>query len=473
MREVGADLFALLKGSLVCMAVPLFFGLPTGFTAWLVVNAVLIVPLMLVAVVGHETAHVLAAVAVGMKPYRVAIGAGRTIFEWRAGGVRIDVHALLFGGLTFVGTDERRWLRLRWWIVFAAGPLSSLLLALLARHLMVLAVGVNTDCAELTHTFAPATVFWYATILTLAGSIVPMRLKASVGELRTDAWMLLTLPFCDEARLADCRATGHIAEAIEDMHELRWDDALACCDRAAAVAADSYAVSICRGTVLMGKGDFGRGRDETMALLSRTPPLPFHRLVALNNIAWADLLLAKPDLLGEADKYSAEAIKAHPQSSAFQGTRALLLIQTGRIDEGIKLGLQAFRTNLETRNRAANACSLAIGFARKGKRDEAGDWIETARELDPQCLLLPRAVEETDGERIAERADTRGRQWIPTAPAQAWRFWPRRSLAVVFLLMLVLMLFRMRTFAEEETSVDDADAAGVSNTPDASVPPHD
>jgi hypothetical protein len=80
----------------------------------------------------------------------------------------------------------------------------------------------------------------------------------------------------------------------------------------------------------------------------REGPAPRGRTVAsraihLNNLAWADLMLADPGLVAEANAASARAIELLPGPSAIWGTRALALIATSHFAEGIAMAQKAFK----------------------------------------------------------------------------------------------------------------------------------
>lgn len=80
-RDLFADVTALLRGSLAPMLLVFLFGY--GFAdegiAWLPLNVLLVIPLSFVAVALHEGGHAAAGLAVGMRPFRIVMGMGRTI----------------------------------------------------------------------------------------------------------------------------------------------------------------------------------------------------------------------------------------------------------------------------------------------------------------------------------------------------------------------------------------------------------
>jgi hypothetical protein len=171
-REVAADLGAVLLGFVWPMAVLIVVGLPSGLTVWLAVNVLSVIPFIFLVVAAHETAHALVGRVVGMKPFRILLGSGRTIFEARIGECRVDVHARFFGGFTFLGTSANRWVRLRFWVSIAAGPAFSVALVLLLTH-----IRGNRDFAELSTSWSVSAVVWFASAFVAAGSVIPFHLR--------------------------------------------------------------------------------------------------------------------------------------------------------------------------------------------------------------------------------------------------------------------------------------------------------
>jgi hypothetical protein len=123
--------------------------------------------------------------------------------------------------------------------------------------------------------------------------------------------------------------------------------------------------------------------------------------IHLNDLAWADLMLADPELVVEANGASARAIELLPGPPAIWGTRAFALIATSHFAEGIALARKAFKKEKDPRYRALQACVVAIGYARNWRFADSERWQALARSLDPRCDLLERVTQELDARRPA------------------------------------------------------------------------
>jgi hypothetical protein len=97
-------------------------------------------------------------------------------------------------------------------------------------------------------------------------------------------------------------------------------------------------------------------------------------------------------LRDEADVLSAEAIAALPKMPGVLGTRGSVLVWLGRPEEGLPLLERSFAAHETPRDRATNACTLAMGYHARGDTRGAVRWLEIARRLYGRCLLLDRAA---------------------------------------------------------------------------------
>src|SRR5262245_20725927 len=84
-------------------------------------------------------------------------------------------------------------------------------------------------------------------------------------------------------------------------------------------------------------GEFEPAQERLCLILAAMPADDPLRRHALSALAWVDLLLGNPALVAEADRVSAELIGLEPWEPSFQSTRGALLVETGHIEEGMRL----------------------------------------------------------------------------------------------------------------------------------------
>jgi tetratricopeptide (TPR) repeat protein len=148
---------------------------------------------------------------------------------------------------------------------------------------------------------------------------------------------------------------------------------------------------------LLSLARFNEARECFLKILPRTDQDRFLHSILLNNIAYADALVGGPELLAEADRYSAEAMKTLSWVPSIKGTRGTVLSELGKLDEAVPLLREVMLTHDDPHNRAQNACLLAIAEARRGDLVAARRYLEEARKFDPKCFLLERAQNFLDG----------------------------------------------------------------------------
>lgn len=99
------------------------------------------------------------------------------------------------------------------------------------------------------------------------------------------------------------------------------------------------------------------------------------------------------DLLAEVDRYSLLALEVQPEVNTLKGTRGSILIEMGRVGEGVAMLEEVFRDADTTTDKAICAFYLALASLQKG--DEAGTrmWCEQLMQFGPSQWLVERAVE--------------------------------------------------------------------------------
>src|SRR5262249_5326615 len=103
---------------------------------WVGANAFVFCLAGLISVTLHELGHAAVAAALRFKIFHVVVGAGWTVWRREVGGALVSVQAVPLFGCVVVASRVKAWLRLRLWLVHAAGPAASLLCFLSARHAM-------------------------------------------------------------------------------------------------------------------------------------------------------------------------------------------------------------------------------------------------------------------------------------------------------------------------------------------------
>jgi predicted Zn-dependent protease len=145
-----------------------------------------------------------------------------------------------------------------------------------------------------------------------------------------------------------------------------------------------------KATGQVGLGQYEAARETLLTLLAEHADKDAHRAMLDNNLAWTDLMSERAEWLPEADVASAEAYALLPWVPAIQSTRGLLLVETGRIDEGIRLLKRALAGAERRVSKASTLCSLAVAECYRGNAQTAQLLAARARRCSPRCEVLPR-----------------------------------------------------------------------------------
>lgn len=322
----------------------------------------------LLSVFPHELAHALAFRVLGGHAHLIEIGRGPRGRRRRFLGLDWRIRSIASTGVTYGSLLSADRYRLRSWWVSAAGPGSH-----------VLAIGAGVGVMSWTSSVVLAWIardFVIANGIDLWQNLRPTRWKSEHGEIRSDGAALLEIPRMD-------------------AREIQWE--LACSFDAA-------------------HQDYGVGPDAQRALgrlrrLRERDDLESFGPAFLDaGIAWCLLLLGDARGAAEAERRSAAAWEqARAQRlrtedleelalaeifPTFEAIRGCALMETGSLEEGGRMVMNALKRLEDRYLEALFMCFLARGARRHGEHGFAKDLHEAVKRLDRNCPLLARLEDE-------------------------------------------------------------------------------
>ncbi len=338
-------------------------------------------------VVPHELGHALAASLLRLRVFTICLGwFGPIIWRWRIGRTDLFITAIPSGGYNLVAPPNLFLIRPRWMLMVAAGPLANVLLVLGAW-----AIPPRASTLEM---MVPP--FIAANVVILALTLFPYRYATRLGMVSSDGLTLLTTPFSSREVWKRRRALYFAWEGLDRVQQKEYADAIDWARQGLSEFPDDNSLRSVLGVAQLGTEDFAAARQTFVECLAACGEDLLQRALCLNNVAWCDLFLDPPLWLDEAESYSAEALRVAPWYAPFRGTRGMVLVESGELDEGIDLLLKALAGNRDRPSKATNACCLAIAFARKRDPDESRRYLAKARKLDAKCPLIARTEKELD-----------------------------------------------------------------------------
>lgn len=342
-------------------------------------------------IAAHELAHAAAGKALGVRIFRVAVGYGRILFSWRWAGIDWELHLWPFGGGTQMAYPPRQsGSRARFFGAVLAGPAMHVLLiaaaGVLPMILLILQGWFGVRAVDLLHW---ATLFSFINLVLLFSNLWPAKSGSAGGQPGTDGWQLLHL-LLQKPEEQENRALAYywlesmaLLERNDDSGALRW------IDQGLALNPEQPILRGLRGNALLKLKRFAEAREVYLELLSvESVKEPAFKHMVYNNIAYADILLQDPELLPEADRFSEEALRQIGWSSAVIGTRGAVLVEMGRLEDGIRFLKDALEKSRENGGKASNAYHLAVAERKRGNESESRRYLQLTRKYNPQYFLL-------------------------------------------------------------------------------------
>lgn len=359
---------------------------PDDLIGQFLVNFFLFFVFLVLTILPHELGHALVGRALGWNVQQIVVGLGKSLFKVRLAGMLFDFRSLPVAAVTWIAPNDTGWLRPKWFLIVLAGPLVNLLMALV----VIVSFGGSLCPLDLDFMPTPARLFVWANGWVLFINLWPWQPKASFGVL-TDGGQLLQLLSFSKKSIARLQALHYSFEAMASRE--RSDDAAArsWCEKGLALFPENVHLLNLSAITCLDEAKYEQAREMFLKLLANDRLRQNERAIYLNNLAYADGLSGNPAWLAEADAYSRDAYTLLPWVPAVVGTRGTVLVALGKFEEGLPLLQKSMEDAHAPRNKADNACHIAMAYTQAGKRDEATKYLQLARQLDNKSPLLSRA----------------------------------------------------------------------------------
>ncbi len=268
-------------------------------------DLLLLLGVLVVAVVGHEAAHALAARAVGHTLFEVQVGAG-PITSFRIGDVDVRIGPVPVGGSVQTGSPEAGGFRWRTAVVAAAGPAVNVVLAVAC-----LALGLRVGVAF--------------NVVAAAANLWPGR-RPSYGEPTSDGRVLLDLLRGDEDAVAAERSAWWAARAVRARDEGRLDDAAAIVAEGVAALGETRALLATAGAVAFARQRFAEVVDAYVELIDDERVSIPSRAAFAADAAWAACLSGDPAMGALARPWADLGVRLAPRDRRRRIIRGLALV---------------------------------------------------------------------------------------------------------------------------------------------------
>ncbi len=345
-------------------------------------------------IVLHELAHAGVGWLFDFRVFSIHIGMGKIVYSTRIRGVQWVWHLLPFGGLTMIATSNLAHYRLRRFFMVLAGP---------AVHAVVVVCMFALAPILITHdTDSILSGLYYMTIaLNIAAlllSLFPHKSVTALGNSGSDGLLLLQLPGMGDKELRLHYASYYVLEALDAIDLNNYPAARQWAEQGLVLYPENSTLLNACGVIYNYSNEHEKARQTYLRVLEANDLTGELKYIAMNNVAYANLMLEDSSLLGEADEYSAQAVKNVPWHPALIGTRGSVLVELGQVEAGLELLKTALKKSPHKRNKAENACGIALGELKRGRPIQAERYLEAARRFDPHCVLLERVTRKIHAE---------------------------------------------------------------------------
>lgn len=348
----------------------------------------------------HEFGHAFAARIVGISIKRVTIGVGREIMHFKLLGTTVVVTNRFSGGFTQPSKFEGNSLRARFLILTAGGSAFQLIVA----GLVLLLFGFRTDRIFLGWGFDLPGAFLVANVFTALYALLPLKIKVLGARMPFDGLKIIMLLTTGQKAIDQMRLHNMLLDASECFERKDYDTAITLFRECTTQYPTEYASRINLAFALMRTLKFDEAR-HIMSEILEDGRAKDYRALTYNNLAWLDLLSGDPACLAEADKYSKQALEANSKVPMFKGTRACVLIELDKAEDGIKLlnkQVNLKRPIDDKTNNAVGFLFMGYGLMKMGDIAAARSYLQKVNDRYAELnaeerFLFDRILERTNG----------------------------------------------------------------------------
>ncbi|MEY4550487.1 MAG: hypothetical protein RL685_6682 [Pseudomonadota bacterium] len=312
----------------------------------------------------HEAAHALAARSVGWHVSEIVLGFGRELLRFRIGNTRVRVRAMPIEGYVVPSPDTIEGARVKQAWIYAAGPLSELLVCWMvgsALDWQLPAPGDSIGRIALQSLWVAAALGTLCTLMPYSTRGHPsdgLGIFASLLVPSESFRQRLCWPFLSDTRrlllreqvaLAESRARDGLDQFPE---EPRLRGVLAVCQAASGEAQHAFDLL------------------EELGPLERQPSLVRAELLA--DAGWAVLFAGRQDLYSDAQRAVQHALELVPDDLHYQILLGRCHLEQGRAEHAYTQLMSAYKRTRDVDQEAQCVAYLALACAELARTDHSG-----------------------------------------------------------------------------------------------------
>jgi tetratricopeptide (TPR) repeat protein len=340
----------------------------------------------------HELGHFFAARTFGADVYKIQIGSGKLLGTFLLMGTPCAVHESLRSGMVLYGYSSAKNARKKMAVITAAAPLASIILAGASVSLLMLIWPLVESPFSIWHYPFAFLVGWTSPcLLFLPGVLLPYQYRYAGRKMKTDAMVLLQLPWMTDAEIEKIVSHARQLKAMVDDYDFittSLDEAL----RAVEITPKNP-VALHTAIHLLREAHDPRARDYFEKLLGLPLPTATRMRFIDRHLTYCletNTISFRSD---EMEKLSQELMETNPGNISVMGTRGSVLIDLGRVEEGSAMLKEVLEKTDSSIDKSYGNIFLALAEKQRGNLPLAREYAQKAVKVDPDCPALKRVTD--------------------------------------------------------------------------------
>ena len=282
-------------------------------------------------------------------------------------GLRLFLNHNFNSGLAYAAFDNLNLIRLKLLCYTSGGFLTNFFVA----AVLLLIFDFSIEASNGIHLSSAIVI---ANLITGFSVLIPHYSSYQGLRLYSDGLSLLRIPFHKKSQLIELSSVNELLDAFDLFESKKYEEAITIYENFQRKAVESKAADINLSIAHMKLGNFEKAIELMEGLLPLVEEEPFKSFKAYiyNGIAWEYLLVNK---LSEADKYSELAYKIDPNTEHIRGTRASVLIETGKYEEGKNLLINDVDFNFPNSQTLAASIYVGLAFHKLNEHKKAEKYV--------------------------------------------------------------------------------------------------
>lgn len=361
---------------------------------WIFLNLALFLLFSHIIILPHELGHAIVGKLLGMRVFRVAVGLGPVLFNKNIMGTTWEIKAIPLFGYTIVLNKTVKGFRFKKFFMLLGGISANIVMLLLIYSV----IPEGFSFWDVTESVSPLAVVLIINWTVIISSLLPIKFNlGTAGQAYSDGFQSVKTLFMKEEEISKELSAYYAFEGFYWRDSGDNERAKEWYEKGISAFPESYFCKNDLGVLSIRTGDFERAKDLFFELNSTEHDEKQQELLLKNNLAYIYSLIGDDNELAIADRLSEEVYDNNSWFRNYKCTRGIVLIETGRIDEGLELIYEGIEMNTTPEDTASDMCHIAIGEFRRGNIEKGQEYYLQAKKLVPDCSILPFVEKEIGG----------------------------------------------------------------------------